>query len=109
MPTHIDEGMLDLVLADVPDVVGIRVGSPVGASDHSAIFMDVVLEQPIPHLVCRQRIYIKNSVDWKLAKENVKGFNKNEIIRSHCPASSASEALLRVIIRDKVSSGQLWS
>ena len=53
-PTGIDGGVLDLVLTDIPDVVGVRVGSPVGTSDHSAIFIDVVLEQPILHLVCRQ-------------------------------------------------------
>ena len=49
--THIDGGMLDLVLTDVSDIVGVRIGSPVGASDHSVIFIEVVLEQPIPHLI----------------------------------------------------------
>ena len=51
-PTHIDEGVLDLVLTDIPDVVEYRVESPVGPSGHGAVFMDVVLEQPVPHLVC---------------------------------------------------------
>ena len=45
-PTHIDEWVLDLVLTDVPDIVGVRVCSSVGTSDHSAIFIDVVLDQP---------------------------------------------------------------
>ena len=47
------------MLTDVSDVVGVRVGTPVGAKDHSAITLDVVLEQPIPHLVCRQEVYLK--------------------------------------------------
>ena len=63
-PTHIDGGVLDLVLTDVPDVAGVRNGSPVGTAEYSVIFMDVVMEQPIPHLVSRQEVYRKNFVDW---------------------------------------------
>ena len=74
-PIRIDERVLDLVLTDVPDIAGVRVGSPVGASDQSATFIDVVLEQSIPHLVCRQEVYLKNSVDWELVKGDVKGLN----------------------------------
>ena len=36
-PTHIDRGVLDLVLTDVPDVVGVRISWPVGTSDYSAV------------------------------------------------------------------------
>ena len=50
-PTHIDCSMLDLVLTNVPDFVGVRIGSPVETSDYSAVFIDVLLEQPIPQLV----------------------------------------------------------
>ena len=39
-PIRIDGGELDLVLTDVPDVLGIWVGSPVGTSDYSVIFID---------------------------------------------------------------------
>ena len=38
------------MLTNVSDVVGIRVDSPVGTLDHSAVFIDFVLVQPIPHL-----------------------------------------------------------
>ena len=58
-PTHI-EGRV----TDISDIVGVRVGSPVGTSDHSAVFIDIVLKQPIPHLVCRQEVYLKNPVGW---------------------------------------------
>ena len=43
-PTHIDGGVLDLVLTDVPDIVEVRVGTPVGTSGYSAVFMNVVVE-----------------------------------------------------------------
>ena len=43
--THINRRMLDLVLTDFHDVVGVRIGSSVGTSDHSVIFIDVALKQ----------------------------------------------------------------
>ena len=53
--------------------MGVRVGSPVGTSDHSAVFMNVVLEQPISHEGCRQ-VNPKNSVDWELMRGDMMGF-----------------------------------
>ena len=41
-----------MVLTDVQDLAW-RVGSPIGTSNHSTLFIDVVLEQPIPHFVRR--------------------------------------------------------
>ena len=46
-PTHINGGVPDLVLSNVHDLVEVQVNLPVGISDHSAIFKDAVLEQPI--------------------------------------------------------------
>ena len=59
--TQVDGGGLDLVLTDVSDLVGSRIGSPVGTSDHSVIFIGIVQEQPIHHLVCRHEVYLNNS------------------------------------------------
>ena len=58
-PTHIDRGVLDLLLTDAHNLVGVRGGSPIGTSDHSVLFIDVILGQSIPHLVCRQELYLK--------------------------------------------------
>ena len=41
-PTYIG-GVLELVLTDVADIVRVRIWSPVGTSDHSAVFIDLVL------------------------------------------------------------------
>ena len=76
--------MLDLVLTGVPGVVVVRVGSPVGTSNDSVVFRDVVLEQPGPHQVCRQEVYLKTSVDCELARVDVNGLTRNGIIRSPC-------------------------
>ena len=86
-----------MVLTDVPALVGVPVCSSVGISEHSAVFIDVVLGQPIPHLVCRLDDYLKNTVDWEQVREDMKGLNWNETIRSPCPVSLLNEALLRVI------------
>ena len=95
--THIDVGVLYFMLIDFHCLVEVRVGSPVATSDHSISFVVVVLEQSIPHLVCRQKVYLKHSVDWEQVKGDVKGLNWNNIIRSLCPVSNINEALLRVI------------
>ena len=90
--------MLELVLTDVPDVVEIRFGLPVVTSDHNSfVYVDVVLGQPIPHFVCRQVVYLKNSVDWKLVRGDVTCLNWNGILRFPCPASALNEALFRVL------------
>ena len=78
-----------------------RIDSPIGISNHSVVFRDVVLEQPIPHLVYRQEIYLTISVNWKLVNRDMKDLKWNEIIRSPFPVSSLSEALL-LFIRDRV-------
>ena len=100
-PTHFDGGVLDLLLTDIYDLVEIRVDSSVGTSDHSTIIMDVVLEQPIPHLVCRQVVYLKNSVVWELVRGDVRSLNWNKIIRPNYPVSILHKAMLHVIC-DKV-------
>ena len=55
--THVDGRVPDLMLISVHDLVEVRLGSSVGTSDYSAISIDVVMEQPIHHLVCRQVVY----------------------------------------------------
>ena len=50
-PTHIDGGVLDLLLTDARDLVEVPIDSLIETSDYSAHFVDDVLEQPILHLV----------------------------------------------------------
>ena len=105
-PTHIEGRMFDLVLTDVPDVVGVRIGSLVVTSYFSAIFIDVVLEQLIPHVVFRQEVCLNNSVYWEVVRRDVKGLNWTGIIRFICLVSSVNEALLR-IIKDRALKGTI--
>ena len=98
---HIEGGVLDLVLTDVHDIVGIWVDPPVGTSDNSAVLMNVVLEQPIPHEMCRQEVYLKNSVDWELVRGVVMSLIWRGAIRCPCPVSSLNGALIHVL-KDRV-------
>ena len=41
---HVDGGVLDFVLTDVPDVVKAPVGTSVETLNHSVVFIDAVLE-----------------------------------------------------------------
>ena len=61
-PTQNYGGVLDLVPTDAHDLVGVRVGLPSRMSYHTALFISVVIEQRNPHLMCRQEVYLKNSV-----------------------------------------------
>ena len=71
-----------MVLSDAHDQVRFPVGSPIGPSNHSALLIDVVLEQLIPHLLCRQEVYLKNSLYFELVSGDLKGLDWHEIIRS---------------------------
>ena len=42
-PTHIGGGVLDLVLTDVSEFIGVRVGSPIEAADHSEQYITITL------------------------------------------------------------------
>ena len=48
--------LLAYLLTDIAEVM---VGSPVEISDHSAVLIDVVLEQPIPYMLCRQEVHLR--------------------------------------------------
>ena len=48
-PTHRGCGILKWALTDVPDLCQDSVGSSVGRSDHSALFLTLKLVEPAPH------------------------------------------------------------
>ena len=56
-PTHIDGEVLDLVLTDAPDFVGVSVGSLVGISDQSAIVKPWFDDRCVLAHRAKQRVY----------------------------------------------------
>ena len=47
-PTHIAGNRLDLAMTDVPDIVDVFVGTPLGTSDHGFVSCVLRVEQSIP-------------------------------------------------------------
>ena len=47
-PTHIAGNRLDLVMTDVPDMVDVVVGTPLGTSDHCFVSCVLRLQQSVP-------------------------------------------------------------
>ena len=47
-PTHIAGNRLDLVIANVPDIVDVVVGTPVGTSYHCFVSCGLRVEQSVP-------------------------------------------------------------
>ena len=92
-PTHVAGGTLDLVLTDIPDLVTVVVGCPVGSSDHSALLIELSLDQSVPHTVVNREVYLKNSVDWLSVRSDVCRIPWRTVLSSDCPVSALNEAL----------------
>ena len=48
--THTRGGTLDLLMADVPDLVRVDVVEPIGHSDHSSVSAVISMAQAVPNL-----------------------------------------------------------
>ena len=97
-PTHVAGGTLDLVLTDVPDLVSVDVGSPIGSSDHSALQVKLSLNQTPSHTVVEREVFLKNSVNWDLVRGDVLGMDWRYILGSDCPASSLNRVLSGIVV-----------
>ena len=49
-PTHARGGILDLLMADVPDLIRVAVVAPIGNSDHSSLSAVISTTQAVPNL-----------------------------------------------------------
>ena len=49
-PTHASEGILDLLMTDVPNLVWVAVVAPLGWSDHSSLLLAISMAQAITNL-----------------------------------------------------------
>ena len=63
-PTHARGGTLDLLMTDVPDLVRMAVGAPLGSSDHSSLLTAISMAQVIPNLYVSRRMLLKHWVNW---------------------------------------------
>ena len=59
-PTHARGGTLDLLMTDVPDLVGVAVVAALGRSDHSSLSIAISMAQVIPNLCVSRRVLLNN-------------------------------------------------
>ena len=59
-PTHIAGNRLDLVMTDVPDIVDVFVGTPLGTSEHCFARSVLRVEQSVPEYNVRSTVFLKH-------------------------------------------------
>ena len=57
-------GTLDLLMADVPDLILVAVVSPIGNSDHSSLSAVISTAQAVPNLCVSRKVFLKHQVNW---------------------------------------------
>ena len=63
-PTHIAGNRLDLVMTDVPDIVDVVVGTPLGALDHCFICCVLCIEKSVPEYIVRSNLFLKHRANY---------------------------------------------
>ena len=56
-PTHARGGTIDLLMADIPDLVRVAVVAPIGNSDHSSLSAVISMAQAVPTL-CQDESFL---------------------------------------------------
>ena len=98
-PTHTCGNRLDLVLTDVPGAVGVEVRAPIGTLDHSALCVDLTLEQQVPQFSVRREFYLKGRVCWDAVRDDLTAASWGAVYRSPKPEVAFSDVLLDVVRR----------
>ena len=62
-PTHASGGTLDLLMADVPDLVWVAIIAPTGNSDHSSLSVVISMAQAVPNLCANGKIFLKHQIN----------------------------------------------
>ena len=62
-PTHARGGTLDLLMIDVPDLVGFSVVAPIGNSEHSPLSAVISTTQAVPNLCVSRKVFLKHEVN----------------------------------------------
>ena len=91
-PTHARGGTLDLLTADVPDLVRVAVVAPIGNSDHSSLSAVISMAQAVKNLCVSRKVFVKHQVNlntvcgaiWELPWHNTwLSDNPVEVLNKH--------------------------
>ena len=87
-PTHIAGNRLDLVMTDVPDIVDVVVGTPLGTSDHCFVSCVLRVEQSVQEYNARSTIFLKHRTNWDSVHSAVRSFTWSTILKLANPLVS---------------------
>ena len=90
-------GTLDLLMADVPDLVRVSVVAPIGNSDHFSLSAVISMAQAVRNLFVRRKVFLKHQVNWNTvcgAMQDLPCFN---ICYADSPVEVLNEHLLLLV------------
>ena len=88
---------LDLLLTDVPGVVNVSVGPPIGSSDHNVLNVNIRLDSTVRDFTLSRTVYLKSRVVWDAVRADVASIRWRDIYSANCPALALNDALLKVL------------
>ena len=84
-PTHIAGNILDRVMTDIPNIVDVVVGGPLGTSDRCFASCVLRIEQFVPEYNVRSTVFLKHRTNCKSFRSTARGFTWSTILKSVDP------------------------
>ena len=92
-PTHIAGNRLDLVIADVPDIVDVIVFTPLGTSDYCFVCCVLCVEQSVHEHNVRSTVFLKHRTNWDSGRSAVRSFTWSTNLKSADPLVAFDRAI----------------
>ena len=96
-PAHIAGNRLDLVMTDVPDIVNVVVGTPLGTSDRCFVSCVLCVEQSVPEYNVRTTVFLKHRTNWDSVRIAVRSFTYSTILKPVDPLVAFDRAIGRYV------------
>ena len=85
-------------MTNVPDIVDVVIGTPLGTSDHCFVSCVLRVEQSVEEFNVR-RLFLKHCTNWESVRSAVRSFTRNTILKSNDPLVAFDRAVGEVIGR----------
>ena len=86
-------------MTDVPDIVDVFVGTPLGTSEHCFVSCVLRVEQSVPEYNIRSSVFLKHRTNWDDVRCAVGSFAWSSILKSADPLDAFDRAIGEVIGR----------
>ena len=96
-PTHARGLTLDLLMADVPDLVRVTVVTPIGNSDHFSLSAVISMAQALPNLCVRRKVFLKHLVNWNTVCDTIQDLSWRNSWSADNPVEILNEHLLMLV------------